>query len=276
MKQPDRYRLYIDECGDPGLSAASLAQDRYLTLVGVAFETTCYRDVFQPALEAMKKRHLAYDADDPPVLHKDDIVKKRRAFSVLRDAALQQAFDADLLQLLSIHEYCVVCVVVDKLACVRAYGPRCPEPYEYAMAALLVRYAGWLNYVVHGVGDVMAEARYKKADRSLSRAYQDVYVNGTTRYPGPRPIGGVHLQKALTSRNLKLKEKRDNVAGLQVADLLTYCCKVDTLGSFGRPAPVPGPFSQAVQAAIAPKYNRRAGYGTLKGYGQVFITPGGP
>lgn len=80
--RPKRYRLYIDEFGDAATTAKSLAKDKYLTVVGVAIETEHYRDEFQPALERLKRTHLAYDPDDPPILHKDDIIKRNGAFRV--------------------------------------------------------------------------------------------------------------------------------------------------------------------------------------------------
>ena len=274
--RPDRYRLYLDESGDPGTSLKSLAQDRYLTLVGVAFEVEYYRSTFHPALEEFKKRHLVYDPDDPPVLHKHEIVHKEGIFRCLQDPDKQADFDRDLLQLVRETDFCLFGVVVDKLTIVQKYGDRWLDAYCYALAGMIPRYVGWLHHVKNdGMGDVMAEARYAKADRELSRAYQDIYDNGTVNYPGPRPLKGETIQRNLTTRNLKLKEKRDNIAGLQLADLLTYCCKIDILRTFDeQQAGRLGPFSEEMLAAVQSKYNRNAYRGgQVQGYGKVFICP---
>lgn len=271
--RPNRYRLYVDESGDAGTSKKSLRQDPYLTLVGVALETQYYRAEFQPQLEDFKKRHLPYDPDDPPILHKNDIIHKRGIFKVLRDPAKAERFDKGLLSLIRRAEFCLFCVVVDKQANLDRYGAHSPEQYAYALASLVVRYTGWLHYIVGGVGDVMVEARYRKADRDLAQAYRDIWQNGTTNYPGPRPLRGETLRPYLTTRELKLKEKRFNIAGLQLADLLTYCCKVDTLWLFRRPAPRLGPYSTQVLGAVQRKYNCRVSDGDAKGYGKILISP---
>ena len=268
-----RYRLYVDESGDSGTGLKSLKQDPYLTLIGVAFEFQYYRDIFQPQLEALKRDHLPYDPDDPPVLHKKDIVDKQGAFWVLRDPSKQDCFDRDLLSLIREADFCLFCVIVDKKANIEKYGQQCPEQYGYAMAGLLARYCGWLNCVVHGVGDVMAEARYKKADRNLQEVFEHIYQYGTRHYPGPNPVPEQIFQATLTTKNLKLKEKNRNIAGLQLADLLTYCCKADVLREYGLSAPRLGPFSDKICRAIQPKYNRHYTSGITRGYGKIFIAP---
>lgn len=266
-----RYRLYVDESGDSGTSQKSLRQDRYLTLLGVAFEAEYYRDVFQPELETLKKRYLSYDPDDPPILHKEDIVKKTKGFGVLRDPKCRAAFDRDLLTLIQSADFCLFVVVIDKQENMRRYGQFCPDQYGYALAGLIARYAGWLHYAVDGVGDVMAEARYKKADRNLGEVYRQIWQYGTAMYPGPKPVPAERIQQRLTSKELKLKEKNRNIAGLQLADLLTYCCKVDTLRAYGRTAPSLGPYSCLVLAAVQPKYNRNVYTGVVEGYGRILI-----
>jgi hypothetical protein len=272
---PQRYRLYVDEYGDEGMSEKSIKQNRYLTLIGVAFEVRYYRDEFQPMLEQFKREHLAYDPDDPPILHKDDIRKRNGVFRVLRDVERQKSFDEGLLEVLRSAEFMLVCVVVDKRACKDKYRASGPNPYHFALGGLLARYAGYLNVVVGGRGDVLAEARYPKADRDLGEAYRFVYANGTTWLPGPRPLGGDLFQKALTSKEIKIKAKDRNIAGLQLADLLTYCCYVDTMCAC-RGLDLPesmGDYTRKVLDVVSMRYNRRCMTGDINGYGRVLISP---
>ena len=236
-------------------------------------EGAYYSDIFQPALEAFKKRHLPYDADDPPVLHKTAIISAAGPFRVLQDAARRRAFDDDLMQFVQSAEFCFFCVVVDKRANRQRYGSNCPDQYGYAMAGLLARYCGWLNYVASGVGDVMAEARSPGEDQGLKRVFTAVWQYGTQLYPGPTPVSEQVFQTFLTSKQLKLKEKKYNIAGLQLADLLTFCGKVDVLRTYGRPAPKLGPYSAKIRRIIQPRYNRRIADGTVKGYGKILIAP---
>lgn len=273
--RPPRYRLYIDEYGDEGMSEKSIQQNRYLTLVGVAFEVAYYRDEFQPMLEQFKRKHLRYDPDDPPILHKDDIRKRKGAFHVLRDMERQAAFDEALLKLFRDARFVLMCVVVDKRACKDKYQTNGPNPYHFALGGLLARYVGYLNVVVNGCGDVMAEARYPKADRDLREAYRFVCANGTTWLPEPRPLGGNLFRRALTSGEIKIKAKDRNVAGLQLADLLTYCCYVDTVCAcrgLGLPDTM-GEYTRKVLETVSVRYNRRGTTGEVNGYGRVLISP---
>jgi len=185
----------------------------------------------------------------------------------------QAEFDKDLLDLIGSAYFCFFCVVVDKAANAQKYGAFCSEQYGYAMAGLLARYCGWLNLVVRGVGDVLAEARYKKADRELGQAFRQIHDHGTSIYPGPQPLSPDVFNRALTSAELKLKEKRDNIAGLQLADLLTHVGKADVLDVYGKEKIKVGPYSETIRRAVQPKYNRKLSTGEVRGFGTVFIAP---
>jgi len=272
--RPKRFRLYIDEIGDSATTQKSLRNDRYLTLAGVAFETEHYREDFQPKLELLKRTHLTYDPDRPPILHRHDIITRKGVFQVLKDPARRVAFYRDLASLIGSADFGLFCVVVDKKANIDRYGSACPEQYGYALAGLMPRYAGWLHYNVFGVGDVMAEARYKKADRSLSQVYRDIYEHGTRHYPRPHPQPARVIQRTVVSKSLKLQEKRFNIAGLQVADLVAFGFKVDTLRAHGKPAPHLEGFWRRLLSLVQPKYNRNLHRGgIIDGYGRIFIAP---
>ena len=86
------------------------------------------------------------------------------------------------------------------------------------LAAMLDRYCGWLDYK-KAVGDVMAEARGKEENVQLGQAYRQVWESGTLMF------GRDQHQKSLTSRDIKIQDKRANIAGLQLADILAYPVK---------------------------------------------------
>ena len=49
-------------------------------------EYELYRTQFHPALEALKQTHFPHNPDEPVVLHRSDIIDRRRSpFWVLRD-----------------------------------------------------------------------------------------------------------------------------------------------------------------------------------------------
>jgi hypothetical protein len=62
----------------------------------------------------------------------------------------------------------------------------------------------------------MAESRERVDNEKLTAAYQYFYNNGSDW------IDRTKAKKILTTRELKLKRKAANIAGLQIADLLAH------------------------------------------------------
>lgn len=65
----------------------------------------------------------------------------------------------------------------------------------------------------------MAEARGGAEDRTLKESYSRTFERGAWQFAAEK------IQAALTSRELKLKPKSQDIAGLQLADLLGHPVK---------------------------------------------------
>jgi len=111
----------------------------------------------------------------------------------------------------------------------------------------------------------MAESRGGVEDRALKDAYCHLWREGTFYHsPG-------FFQDVLTSKQLKLKKKEHNIAGLQVADLLAHPSKNEILAESGRIALPSDSFGRRICQAIEHKYNRRFATGQVWGYGKKFV-----
>ena len=66
------------------------------------------------------------------------------------------------------------------------------------------------------------------------------------------------FQEVLTSRELKVRPKTANVAGLQLADLVAHPSRAEILHESGFQNP-PAPFAQQVIEILQNKYDRRDG-----------------
>jgi hypothetical protein len=227
-------------------------------------EVETYRTRFQPALEQLKQQHFPHSPDEPVILHRKEIINCSGPFWRLRQPLRQQAFNMALLQFLHDQDYLLITVVIDKKAHVERYGVAALHPYHHCLAALLERYCAFLNRF-NAQGDVMAESRGGTEDSQLKAAYQNLYHSGTHIHDVS------YFQRVLTSKELKLKHKSANVAGLQVADLLAYPGKQHILGQAGRIADSGDTFGEEICRAVAAKHNRRVGDGRVAGYGQVFL-----
>jgi hypothetical protein len=259
-----RYRLYIDESGDHTYGEIEDPTKRYLGLTGVIIKGESYRIRFQPALEQLKQTHFPHNPDEPVVLHRTDLVNRRGPFWRLREPQNEQHFNEDLLRFLADQDYRLVTVVIDKKTHIERYGKAAYHPYHYCLAALLERYCGFLNRF-NAEGDVMAESRGGAEDRQLGAAYRTLYDSGTYFHDA------AFFQRVLTSKEIKLKPKSANIAGLQVADLLAYPCKQEILAARGRIEDPGEVFGKEVCRCVTPKYNRRYGDGRIEGYGQVLL-----
>lgn len=259
-----RYRLYIDESGDHTYKKLEEQGKRYLGLVGVAFETEYYRNTFQPMLEGFKQKHFPHNPDDPITLHREDIINKRGVFSRLLDKEKEDAFNQDFLYMLKDAQYMLITVVIDKKSHIDRYNAAALHPYHFCLAAILERYCGFLNYY-NTEGDVMAESRAAKEDIKLKEAYKEVYNSGTLQRDSS------FFQNVLTSKEIKIKQKTANIAGLQLADLIAHPSKNEVLAENGKIEICDGIFGVEICKRISNKYNRRMPDGIVEGYGKKFL-----
>lgn len=210
-----KYRLYVDEVGNPDLKSAEDPNHRFLSLTGVIFELDYVAKVLHPQVEQLKEEYFGSHPDNPIILHRKEIVNKRYPFHALRDPRTEKRFNSDLLKLLQNWEYTAITVVIDKKEHRDLYASWQYDPYHYCMAVMLERFIFFLerNNVV---GDVLAESRGGAEDRRLKKSYSLLYDGGTEYMDSGR------FRQTLTSRQLKVKPKANNISGLQVSDLIAH------------------------------------------------------
>lgn len=210
-----KYRLYVDEVGNSDLGASRDPNHRYLSLTGVILDLGYVDSTVFPAFEDLKRKYFGSHPDDPVVFHRKELVNRKHPFENLRDAPTEEAFNSELLDLLRRLAYTVITVVIDKLEHKERYQVWRHDPYHYCLEVLVERYVLWLRRQ-SAVGDVMAESRGGREDRRLKDSFERVAAEGSD-FIRPEVVAA-HL----TSRQLKIKPKANNIAGLQLADLLAH------------------------------------------------------
>ncbi len=255
-----RYRMFVDESGTAAPCKRLIGQDPYLALSGVIFNLDYHTSVVRPNLEALKRSHFSYDPDDPPILHREDILKRQGCFSCLSDPARDSSFCDDLLEFLRAHTFWLVTVVLDKHALHQAHGTRAWEPYWFCLSALLSRFMMFLG--VGSTGDVLAEGRGPSEDRELRDAYARFYQRGD------HFIKPAEAKAKLTTGELKVKTKDANIAGLQIADMIVTESKREIVAA-RTGARGPSRFGARLCATIQPKY--RTAKGIIRGAGQIWL-----
>lgn len=259
-------RLYLDESGDHTARGVTASQweKRYLCLFGCALERKYCHETFHPSFEEFKTRHFGGDQDDPVIMHREDLVSKRGCFAVLQDRQRREAFDRELLEVIQNTRFTAFAVVIDKLNTQgKRFGPMPSHPYHIGLLGLLERYCGMLRFH-RDKGDVFAESRGGREDLQLKAAYRTVYTAGTRFHPKD------DFQSTLTSKEIKIKPKTQNIGGLQLADLLAYPAKRGILYELGW-GPEPTAYTKRVIDVIERKYNARYATGQKMGYGKILL-----
>lgn len=255
-----KFRLYVDEVGNPDIGNSDNPNHRFLSLTGAIISLDYVKDSLHPEMEAVKAKYFGAHPDEPIIFHRKEMMSGKPPFRSLRNAATRRAFDAELLSCLRAWEYTVITVCLDKRTHKDAYETWRYDPYHYCMAVLLERFNYWLNRQ-SATGDVMAESRGGKEDRRLKDSFHRLWEQGT-EYVAPK-----QFQASLTSSQLKVKPKTANISGLQLADIIAHPSRAEILdaeGLLGRPL---AEFSKRVIALLQEKYDRQG----VRVFGKKFI-----
>ncbi len=155
--------------------------------------------------------------------------------------------------------------MIDKLEHQNRYKVWLADPYHYCLAVLMERYAMFLNTrsALGAHGDVMAESRGKKEDMRLKASFAGLYQKGTEY------MGADQMQKCITSKELKVATKRDNIAGLQLADVVGHPSYKTMIAVHGGDAP--GPYGQQIAAILEHSKYRRSWDGRIDGFGRKWL-----
>ena len=217
MTHSTRYRMYVDESGDHVMDPSkwSSPDARYLGLTGVVIASGTYRTRTHSEFEALKQEFFPYDPDEPLVLVRNQIVGKRNLFQILRDPEVVAHWEDRITRFFNAHVSQIITVVLDKEVYLRSSPIPALRPYSYCMNALTERYGQWLNEV-GGTGDVMTESRGRREDRELKGDFRR-FMTESANLPDVQ-----ELPRPVSSNQIKLNLKTDNITGLQLADLLAY------------------------------------------------------
>jgi len=254
------YRLYVDEVGTDDLTHTVKDHHRYLSLTGVAMRVDYSGAELTPNMNWIKLNVLKHDPDTPIILHRKDIMARKGGFQCLNDPVVADRFDRSIMRLIKGADYRVMTALIDKQWMLKQQHWSKTHPYHYLMEILVEKFVQFLERQ-RAIGDIMPESRQGKPDQRLQQAYSDVREAGTTFIPKAR------IASAIRAAKLKFREKKENVAGLQLCDLLAHPSHIYVRQQMGH-AVAPGAFCQRVCTALTEsKYDRASGSGKIVGYG---------
>ena len=199
--------LFIDESGDHNLSKID-GQYPLFVLGGVIMEQDYADQALTDEMNALKQD--IFGRTDM-VLHTADIARNRNGFERLKDAPFRNRFYSALNALMRRLHYSVVACVIRKDEHLSRYGVAALDPYMLSLHVLVERFCFEIGSVAGG-GVIVAERRDPTLDREMDLAWLNLKIQGT-RYLQARTID----ERVV---GLNLRNKADNIAGLQLADLV--------------------------------------------------------
>lgn len=173
---------------------------------------------FEPSFLRLRKKHFCIEDTDPvPVLHLRRMKKSEGVFSCLRNEEQRRAWEKDCFRMYERAQYTVVSVCVDKVDFFRLHPDYARSIYSLLVGNAIERYFYFLRNS-GGTGDVMAEATNSKLDGKLKDLYRQFWQEGTDH------ISGEKIRSVLSTREIKIEPKCNDVAGIQLADMLAATC----------------------------------------------------
>jgi len=255
-----KYRIYIDEVGNPDLESSDNPNHRFLSLTGIILELGHVESIVHPQMETLKAKYFRSHPDEPVIFHRKEMLNAKPPFESLKDPETHKIFDRELLNLIESWEYIVITVCLDKKKHKETYTTWRYDPYHYCLAVLLERFIFFLNRM-NSQGDVMTESRGGKEDMRLKYSFVRLWKDGTD-YVAPD-----QFQKALTSKQLKVKPKTNNISGLQLADLIAHPSRNEILKEQGFLEKEFSLFVREVIKILQKKYDQHEG----RMFGKKFI-----
>ena len=210
MDEKEKYYMFVDECGDQNLSSFD-ENFPIFTLCGVLMSHPQLRDM-ETNITALKKK---YWGKGVVILHSHDIRKCDKEFKVLFDPDTKKHFYEDLDFIMGRKgAYTIVSCSILKKPYLRMFG-KFNDIYGQSLSFLIERSVFFLDDVSKNANmHIIAEMRGKKQDQNLLNYYNKLRDVGTHWVTPDR------LQSHI--RKFEFLSKKQNVTGLQLADLIAY------------------------------------------------------
>ncbi len=210
-----KYYLFIDECGDHNLAKYDPGFPVF-TLCGILVS----RQNLNALNKAFEELKIEIFGTKNVVIHSVDIRKWRGPFSVLSDEALRTSFFEGIEKILRQNEAYVIvsCTILkEQLSkfCVRGEED---DVYGLSLSYLIERSIFCVDNEIRGSLrpeiSIVVERRGKREDNKLLN-----YYNGL-RNRGTKWVAADRLRTRIS--DFGFKNKKDNIIGLQIADLIAY------------------------------------------------------
>ena len=205
-----KYYLFLDESGDQNLASFNPIFPVF-TLCGIVISEESYTILENKVLKLKQKFWKSNDV----ILHSRDIRKYEKGFQILFDVEVKKSFYEDINLIMAESDYTIVACSILKEHYIRRYG-RLNDVYGLSLSYIMERVIFYLESQKQFDIELftIAEKRGKKEDSVLLNYYNEVLDRGTYF------VNSKRIKKYFTK--FDFKDKKDNIIGLQIADLAAY------------------------------------------------------
>lgn len=199
--------MFLDESGDHNLKRIN---PRYPVFVlgGVIVDRAYARTVLEPQMRDFK---LHFFGRDDIVFHTTDMHRLQNGFEALVDPAVRLDFYRTLNELLEGWDFKIVACAIELVEHVARNGPNAADPYMHSLDIVVERFCKELHDFPDG-GFICAEMRNPGLDRDPRAAWDQLCREGTDS------ATAAEIDEKIV--HLTLKDKKPNIAGMQLADLV--------------------------------------------------------
>lgn len=239
--------MFLDESGDHNLRVID-PQYPLFVLGGVIVGKDYAEGELSERMAAFKRE--LFGREDL-ILHTADITRNRNGFERLKDSGFRQAFYERLNALMAELRYSVVACAIRKDRHLSRYGVAALDPYLLSLDVLVERLCLDVGNV-EGGGLIVAERRDPTLDHELELAWLNLKIQGT------RYLQAKQIERRILALNLR--DKKANLAGLQLADLVVTPIGRKILGK-----------TVKEDYGVVEQKIRRSASGRVEGYGLVVL-----
>jgi hypothetical protein len=199
--------MFLDESGDHSLKVID-PQYPMFVLAGVIMDLDyAQHDVADMFGEFKQDLFGRRDI----ILHTADITRNKNGFERNKEPSFRKEFYARLNELIQSLHFKVVACAIKKDRHLAKYGVAALDPYMLSLDILVERFC----FEIGKGGDqglIVAESRNPTLDHELELAFLNLKIQGT------RFMKASQIEKRILGLNMR--SKRENIPGLQLADLV--------------------------------------------------------
>lgn len=200
------YRLFIDENGDNNLTKID-KNFPIFCLTCCVFEKDYYHNIARNEIDSFKNK---FWGRTNIILHSREIRKQEGDFKFLNDEKLRSFFYESLDELIVSLDFSIISTVILKNEHKARYKDPYP-PYNLALQFIMERFCFSSNRKSNCTGYILAESRGIKEDKQIKQAYRNLQKNGNQ-----------YDNYFINLTSIQTEKKNKNIAGLQIADLVSY------------------------------------------------------